>query len=28
MFRPHFMAVTIDLKLSSNKMIPEAYLAI
>ncbi len=28
MFLPHFMAVTIDLKLSSNKMIPEAYLAI
>jgi hypothetical protein len=27
MFRPHFMAVTIELKLSSNKMIPEAYLA-
>ncbi len=26
-FRPHFIAVTIDLKLSSNKIIPEAYLA-
>lgn len=28
MFLPHFIAVTIDLKLSSSKMIPEAYLAI
>ncbi len=27
MFLPHFMAVTIDLKLSSSKIIPEAYLA-
>lgn len=27
MFRPHFMAVTIELKLSSNKMMPDAYLA-
>lgn len=27
-FRPHFMAVTIDLKLSSSKMIPDAYFAI
>lgn len=28
MFLPHFIAVTIDLKLSSSKMIPEASLAI
>lgn len=28
MFLPHFIAVTIDLKLSSSKIIPEAYLAI
>jgi hypothetical protein len=27
-FLPHFIAVTIDLKLSSSKIIPEAYLAI
>ena len=27
MFLPHFMAVTIDRKLSSKRMIPEAYLA-
>ena len=27
MFRPHFMAVTIEAKLSSKRMIPEAYLA-
>lgn len=27
MFLPHFMAVTIELKLSSSKIIPEAYLA-
>lgn len=27
-FRPHFIAVTIDLKLSSSKIIPEASLAI
>lgn len=26
-FRPHFIAVTIDLKLSSRRMIPAAYLA-
>ena len=26
-FLPHFMAVTIELKLSSRRMIPEAYLA-
>ena len=26
-FRPHFIAVTMELKLSSNKMIPEASLA-
>ena len=26
-FRPHFMAVTIELKLSSSRMMPEAYLA-
>jgi hypothetical protein len=26
-FLPHFMAVTIELKLSSSKMMPEAYLA-
>ncbi len=28
MFLPHFTAVTIDLKLSSSKIMPEAYLAI
>lgn len=27
MFLPHFMAVTMELKLSSSKIIPEAYLA-
>eukprot|EP00919_Chromeraceae_sp_WS-2016_P076435 GHVR01180634.1.p1 GENE.GHVR01180634.1~~GHVR01180634.1.p1 ORF type:complete len:105 (+),score=6.48 GHVR01180634.1:490-804(+) len=27
-FLPHFIAVTIDAKLSSSKMIPEAYFAI
>lgn len=27
MFLPHFIAVTIELKLSSSRMIPEAYLA-
>lgn len=27
MFRPHFIAVTIELKLSSRRMIPEAYFA-
>lgn len=27
MFRPHFMAVTIELKLSSRRIIPEAYFA-
>jgi hypothetical protein len=27
MFLPHFIAVTIELKLSSNKIIPDAYLA-
>ena len=27
MFLPHFMAVTIDRKLSSKRIIPEAYLA-
>jgi hypothetical protein len=27
-FLPHFIAVTIDLKLSSSKIIPDAYLAI
>lgn len=26
-FRPHFIAVTIELKLSSNRIIPEAYFA-
>lgn len=26
-FRPHFIAVTIEAKLSSSKIIPEAYLA-
>jgi hypothetical protein len=26
-FLPHFIAVTIELKLSSNKIIPEAYFA-
>lgn len=27
-FLPHFMAVTMDLKLSSKRMMPDAYLAI
>lgn len=27
MFLPHFIAVTIELKLSSNKIMPAAYLA-
>jgi len=27
MFLPHFIAVTIELKLSSRRIIPEAYLA-
>ena len=27
MFLPHFIAVTIEQKLSSSKIIPEAYLA-
>lgn len=27
MFLPHFIAVTIELKLSSSRMIPDAYLA-
>jgi hypothetical protein len=27
MFLPHFIAVTIELKLSSRRMIPDAYLA-
>ena len=27
MFLPHFMAVTMETKLSSRRMIPEAYLA-
>ena len=26
-FLPHFIAVTMELKLSSNKIMPDAYLA-